>query len=476
VARTSPEDTARRAVEVVTRPAPDSVTPRPEVGEGGSIYRGKQGFRRADSVPKPPDSLNAAAPEPLSIARLLDSATLALPDTSEFAFQKYRKHYTPDYIARPQVGYVRDNTGNGIYGSTAITLSDVLGNNQLAFGIAINGRINEAFATASYANLSNRVNWSIGATQIPYYFAEPSTIFATSDSTYQTRINTRRLLSRYVQGTAWYPFSRFRRLEFDVRVGFIDDALVSYVQDYNAAGFPIDNARYQTIGQPDVFFTLPTVAYVFDNTIYGYVGPYLGTKYRVALSQSIGSWQYTQLLLDYRRYTHIKGPVVFAFPRAVLWPAGAGCEPVRRLHRHARSRARPHLGLVPAQRVPGLELERHLPSAQPAGQPAARGSQFRAALPPAHAPDEVAPKGLPPIEGVAFFDAGLSWNQNSVVRWSLPDNDSSPINYRAPIAAWGIGARMNLYGLLILRLDWSFPLQRSPYYGNYVTLSLGPTF
>ncbi len=71
------------------------------------------------------------------------------------------------------------------------------------------------------------------------------------------------------------------------------------------------------------------------------------------------------------------------------------------------------------------------------------------------------PKGLPPIEGVAFFDAGLSWNQNSVIKWSLPDNASSPINYRAPIAAWGVGARMNLYGLLILRLDWSFPLQRS---------------
>ena len=63
-----------------------------------------------------------------------------------------------------------------------------------------------------------------------------------------------------------------------------------------------------------------------------------------------------------------------------------------------------------------------------------------------------------------------------MIKWSLEDNDSAPINYRAPIAAWGIGARMNLYGLLILRLDWSFPLQRSPYYGNYVTLSLGPTF
>ncbi len=172
----APEDTARRAVEVVTRMAPDSIAARPEVGEGGSIYRGKQGFRRADSVPKPADSANAPVPEPLSIARLLDSATLALPDTSEFAFQKYRKHYTPTTSRGRRSGYVRDNTGNGIYGSTAITLSDVLGNNQLAFGIAINGRINEAFATASYANLSSRVNWSIGATQIPYYFAEPSTI------------------------------------------------------------------------------------------------------------------------------------------------------------------------------------------------------------------------------------------------------------------------------------------------------------
>ena len=85
-----------------------------------------------------------------------------------------------------------------------------------------------------------------------------------------------------------------------------------------------------------------------------------------------------------------------------------------------------------------------------------------------------APKGLPPIEGVAFFDAGLSWNQNSVIRWTVADND--PINYRAPIAAWGVGARMNLYGLMILRLDWAFPLQRQPYYGNYVTLTLGPTF
>ena len=47
------------------------------------------------------------------------------------------------------------------------------------------------------------------------------------------------------------------------------------MQSYDAQGFPTDNARYQTISQPDVFFTLPTVAYTFDNTIFGYVGLYL---------------------------------------------------------------------------------------------------------------------------------------------------------------------------------------------------------
>ena len=47
-------------------------------------------------------------------------------------------------------------------------------------------------------------------------------------------------------------------MEGDLRVGFIDDALVSYVQQYDAQGFPTGNAEYQTLSQPDVFFVLPT--------------------------------------------------------------------------------------------------------------------------------------------------------------------------------------------------------------------------
>ena len=242
-----------------------------------------------------------------------------------------------------------------------------------------------------------------------------------------------------MQGTAWYPFSRFRRLEFDVRVGFIDDALVSYVQDCTTPGFPIGNARYQTIGQPDVFFTLPTVAYVFDNTIYGYVGPYLGTKYRVALSQSIGTWQYTQLLLDYRRYTHIKGPVVFAFrglfygrrgPDANQFDVFIGTPDIVRGHtsgsyqRNECQVANSNGICLPLNRLVSQQLA---------------VANFELRFPLLTPQMKFVPKGLPPIEGVAFFDAGLSWNQNSVIKWSLPDNDSSPD--QLPGANRGLGHR-----------------------------------
>ena len=223
-----------------------------------------------------------------------------------------------------------------------------------------------------------------------------------------------------------------------------------------------------------MFFTLPTVAYVFDNTIFGYVGPYLGTRYRLALSQSIGTWQYTQLLLDYRRYTQIKGPVVFAFRGLFYGRLGRDANQfdvfigIPDLVRGNTSGSyQRNECLAPGANILCQPLQRLV------GQQLAIAN-FELRFPLLTPQMKFAPKGLPPIEGVAFFDAGLSWNQGSVIRWST--SDASPVNFRAPIAAWGVGARMNLYGLMILRLDWAFPLGRQPYYGSLVTLSLGPTF
>ncbi len=134
---------------------------RPQVGEGGSIYRTPSGFRSSNEVVRSGDTTRPA--EPISIVALLDSAEYSLPDTSEFTLKQYRTKFTPDYVARPSIGYARDNFGRGFFGGSAISLSDILGNQQLIFAGYVNGRISEAQVLAAYANLSHRINWAVGA-------------------------------------------------------------------------------------------------------------------------------------------------------------------------------------------------------------------------------------------------------------------------------------------------------------------------
>lgn len=468
-APSTPADSTRRAPQVVTR-APVDTTTQPGVGAGGTIYRGRDGFRRADELPRPAVDSTLPRPEPVSIARLLDSATLALPDTSEFTFRPYSRRYSPDFVARPQIGYVRDNFGNGLFGSTAISLSDVLGNTQMNFAIAINGRIEEGFFQAGYTDLSKRTSWAIGATQIPYFFAEPSTVHQEGSTTVYTS-NSRRLVQRFLSASAWRPFNRFQRVELDVKAGHIDDDLVSLVERYGPAG--AEQPETRTTSQGGVFFALPTVALVYDNTIFGYTGPYLGTRYRLSAGLSMGGWKYAQLLADFRRYIKIKGPVNLAVRGLYYGRHGRdanqfsvyiGIPEIVRGHTsgsYARAECSvANSGLcLPLERLVGEKLlvgnmELRFPLLTP---------QMK-----------FAPAGFPPIEGTVFYDMGVAWNSGNTLRWNLREGDN-PLLVRTPIKAWGVGARMNLFGLMLLRLDWAFPIDR-PMVNSLVTLSLGPTF
>ncbi len=88
------------------------------------------------------------------MARILDSTTYALPDTSEFTFRPYKPKLEPEYVSRPTIGYTRNNFGQGVSGSTGIVLGDMLGNHQLAIAASLNGRLSETYFQTQYANLS----------------------------------------------------------------------------------------------------------------------------------------------------------------------------------------------------------------------------------------------------------------------------------------------------------------------------------
>jgi len=465
---TPPLDTAR-SLQVA-----DAV--RPQVGEGGSIYRTPTGFRSSNEVVRSTDSTRPV--EPVSIVALLDSADYSLPDTSEFTLKRYRTKFTPDYVARPSIGYARDNFGRGFFGGSAISLSDILGNQQLIFAGYVNGRISEAQILAAYANLSRRINWAAGVSQDPYYFLEPSEIEAgerPGENVFIT--NIRRLVVRSAFGSAYYPISRFQRIEAGMRFANVDDAILQIKEPYNpATGFATDDPFLETDNLPGVTYIQPSTALVFDNSLFGYVGPFYGQRYRLEYARTVGDWSFSQVTADYRRYDRIIGPIVFATRLLYFGRIGrdarefriyAGSTDLIRGNTSGSYRRNECLNADDSGTETGCaELDRLVGT-----QIGVASAELRF---PILNPSFGVPAAFPPLEGAFFYDIGLAWDDNSTIRWNRSSGDD-PVRVRTPLRTFGVSVRANLFGFAVARLDYSIPQQR-PAVGGLWTFSLGPTF
>ncbi len=446
----------------------------PQVLEGGTVYRTPRGFRAAGEVVQEVDSIPPAA-APISVASLLDSVSLSLPDTAEFAIDKYRVKLTPDYIARPSIGYTRDNFGRGFFGGSAIVLTDILNNHQLAIAAFLNGRITEAQVLVAYANLSRRLNWQVGISQDPIFYRELDQIRQNDPrpgtDTYVT--NVRRLVIRQAFARGFYPINTFRRFELGLRLVNIEDDLLSLEEEFDpATGFLTAEPRVVERDLGNTNFVQPTAALVFDNTLFGWTAPFMGRRYRLELSQTIGGWDFTQATADYRRYDRIAGPVVLATRALYFGRIGPDADEFRvflgypeLLRGHTSGSyfrnecsERSTVTCEPLNRLVGTQL-------------AVASAELR--FPILTPTFGFAPRGFPPIEGALFYDVGMAWEGGNTLRFSRKPGDD-PITVRTPSSTAGLALRMNLLGFVIIRADWNFPLNRD--IGNYWTLSLGPAF
>ena len=470
-----PLDSAGRPIAPAdtTRPARDSVFSPLE--SSGSIYITRGGFRQSDSTPVVTDSTL----RPLTITALMDSVSLPLPDTAEFSTNKYKVKFQPDYIARPTIGYTRDNFGRGFYGGSAISLSDMLGNHTLIFGAFVNGRISEAMVQATYINQTNRLNWAVGVSQEPYYFLEPSQILADTnrpgDAIFVT--NLRRIVSRSVQGFGYYPLSRFQRVEIGLEATTITDRLQQIFEPYNpVTGIATDDPYSRERSLSGASYVAPSTALTFDNSLPGWVGPFYGRRWRIQASQTIGGWRFFEGLVDYRRYDKLIGPLTLATRGLYFGRIGRDADRFRiflgstdllrgntsgSYYRNECRTTDPNTqtGCVELDRLVGTQL-------------AVGSAELRF---PIMTPDmHILPSAFPPIEGALFYDVGLAWNEGNTIKWSRSAGDS-PTGVRTPLQTIGASVRMNLFGFVILRLDYSIPQERRAIKG-YWTLSLGPVF
>jgi len=470
--------------------APGALAVTAQGREATSIYRSPSGLRSSGAEPSPTDS--TTGPAALSIRTLLDSATLALPDTAEFTIAPYHTRFTPDFVARPTVGYQRDNFGRGIFGGTAVSLSDMLGDRTVQLGGSLNGRISEAQVFATYINQTHRMNWASGFSQSPSYFYVPSTVGVAStpgtpgDSSIVFNTRVRRLVVRDLFASGFYPTSRFNRIELGLHAVDVGDATLIQSTYYDRTGLFEGVNDLTTITSPSIAYIEPTIAAVHDNTLFGVVGPFAGFRTRFQVAPAVGGWRFTTGLADVRKYFFAR-PFTLAV-RTVFFgrfgrdgsefPQFLGNTDLIRgytansvINHECQSQVAnlsPLIGAIGGGSTGCHTLDQLIGSRVAVGNVELRFPLTRSlAL-------GVLPIGFPPIEAALFYDAGLAWQNGSQIEWR-PSACTAGMDCRAPIRSWGVSIRANMFGLFVMRVDYAKPLDRA-YNTGYWTVSLGPTF
>ena len=476
------------AQPVPSTPGRGMAQPKPPyVLSGQSLYRTREGFRPADSLGVIADSLRG--PEPVSIARILDSTAFDLPDTAEFARKPYRVKFNPEYVSQPSIGYARDNFGRALYGQATIVLGDMLGDHRMAFATTLNGRLEETALLAQYVNMSNRIAWAVGAEQQPYYgYGAAGTIQNPnnpSEGIYLQQYS--RLIYRNIFANAYFPTSRFRRWELGVQFANADEDVLQYAQTFDlSTGFPTGEIQRETISVDNHTYAMPSLALVFDNSLFGYVGPFMGRRSRIEIAQSFGSWQFTQGTFDYRRYDRLTGPIRLASRLFYFGRRGRNAEEftfyggsTELIRGHTYGSYERNECLYGSDPTRGCEVNNLIGSQVAIANVELRFPLLNAAL-------AVLPIPLPGIEGAVFYDIGLVWDNNSTIKWERAPGDPfigiggiggslARDEVREPVQSWGVSVRGNVLGFLILRLDYARPINR-PGLDHLWTLSLGPTF
>jgi Tol biopolymer transport system component len=462
---------------------PDAVFADGETTEeiGSSIYRSATGFRPS-AMPQAAES--AAVAPAVTVRALLDSVTLALPDTNEFTLRPYRIRFTADYFVRPTVGYQRDNFGRGVFGGTAVALSDILGNHTVILAGSINGRISEAQLLGLYANQSRRMNWATGFSQDPLYYyggsawrrvADPDGNPGDSLDVFSTRI--RRFVSRSLFTTASYPMSRFNRIELGMQAVNVSEATLEMQTKFDAVTGGFVEQSLISGGGPTATYLQPSLAHIHDNTLFGYVGPFAGTRSRFSIAPAIGTWQFISGLADYRRYVFVK-PLTLAFRGLVMGRYGRDADrfPIflgnpELIRGYTSGSYRSHECVAnpgTSQQNSCAELDQLIGS-----KIAVANVELRFPL-ARYLVLGILPIGLPPIEGAIFYDVGVAWYDASNLKWDRTAAES-PLRVRSPLRSWGGSIRANMFGLMVLRFDLAKPLDRGVKKA-YWTVSIGPTF
>jgi outer membrane protein assembly factor BamA len=355
----------------------------------------------------------------------------------------------------------------------------MLGNRNLAAAIQVNtsaGSIDRStLLSVVYENRRGR--WNVGGqlSQIPLVSQRAGFGVTEIDGVPVQVFTTERFyqINRQVLGFVTYPLNRAQRLEFTGGLQSIDFARDLKTEIFTLGGQKIFDEKEDIPAPSTLNLGRAGVALVYDSSIFGGNGPVLGQRYRLDVTPAIGSIQIYNFTFDYRKYFMPVFPFTVAFrglttgrygkdaddPRLsqiyVGWPSL-----VRGYESNSFSvnectfpdfepgeiNACSAIDDLLGSKVAVFNLEPRLPLLGPLGV-LGRGA-------------------FPPLDFIAFFDAGMAWTNDlkpSIFGCETVTNDLGNVVEacdRTFNTSVGFGLRLNLFGLMLLEGDIVNPLQR----------------
>jgi len=397
-----------------------------------------------------------------------------LPETTTFRSSSPSSSLHLAYLGAPSVGVgVGIGTGQyGVGGSISAFFSDVLGHNNLGVSFVGTGTGTGSFADqlggeVFYLNQQNRFNYGADVSHIPYVstgvvFQGPTTVntgngSVTADQydqvTYIQTVDTASTLAQY-------PFSTTRRMEGSV--GYQRYATKTDVLSVFVVGNQVIGEQRGHLPNSNLSLNLFTgsVAFVGDSSVFGFVSPVRGTRYRYEAGALRGNLKFQTALADWRRYFFLR-PATLA---------------VRALHygRYGHDASSGNLtplyvgdiGLIRGYDPYGISARECVKTAGSNACPVfdrLAGSRLALASIEARIPllgtKEYGLINAPflPTEGFAFADGGAAWSQGQHPKVKFVSNDSTTPNI--PVFSVGVGLRI-LLAYIPIEVYAAKPFQR----------------
>ncbi|PYQ31850.1 MAG: peptidase S9 [Acidobacteria bacterium] len=269
------------------------------------------------------------------------------PASTQFAERGYRPDLHLSYLGPPTLGVGVSEFGSGASGSVTAFFSDILGQHNV--GVTFQGGGGGGYGGSNlaeqlggevfYLNQTSRLNWGADLTHIPYVYATASFARGPVDVG-NGQIVTADLYQEYrevqlitdVTGLAQYPFSTTRRVE--AAAGIERYSYKQELETFVVINNDVFDHTTENLGSFSVNLTKASSAFVGDSSIYGFISPINGTRYRYEVEALRGdagtgadshNLNFETALADWRKY-FFKRPVTLAVRGLHYGRYGSGAE------------------------------------------------------------------------------------------------------------------------------------------------------